>query len=117
MIRQAKRVAIVGLHRHRQGLFRGWVRADGESPQPRWYDRLFANKTALPAITALVLLAGVSEPASADLIGYWPFDEIVEVDGARTTPDLSPDGGPSWRRIGHGRHLRGPGPRFRDGVR
>ncbi len=32
-------------------------------------------------------------PPAQDLIGYWPFDEVVDVDGARATPDNSPDGG------------------------
>ena len=31
--------------------------------------------------------------ARADLIGYWPFEEVIEVDGERITPDVSPDGG------------------------
>jgi len=43
---------------------------------------------------AMALQFGLTPVAQGDLIGYWPFDEEVEVDGDRYTPDASPTEGP-----------------------
>lgn len=54
----------------------------------------FSKRYLLLAFTAVIALQfGLSPVAKADLIGWWPFDEITEVDGQRVTPDASPDGG------------------------
>lgn len=54
----------------------------------------FSKRYLLLAFTAVIALQfGLSPVAKADLIGWWPFDEITEVDGQRLTPDASPDGG------------------------
>ena len=54
--------------------------------------RLLKTKILL-GVAAMALQAGLAVNVNADLIGYWPLDEIAEVDGVPTTPDNSPDGG------------------------
>ena len=44
---------------------------------------------------AIAWQLGFASVSNAELIGYWPLDELIEVDGQRTTPDSSPDGGHS----------------------
>jgi hypothetical protein len=44
-------------------------------------------------VATMLFMPGIwSATARADLIGYWPFDEVVEVDGERQTPDASGEG-------------------------
>ena len=43
-----------------------------------------------PMMALHLLLPSITH---GDLIGLWPFDEIVEIDGERWTPDVAPDGG------------------------
>lgn len=41
---------------------------------------------------ALIVLHVGAATLDADLIGYWPFDEVFEVAGVRMTPDASGNG-------------------------
>lgn len=55
--------------------------------------KLMARNLSLAFTAVIAMQFGFSSVAHGDLIGYWPFDEVAEVDGEMTTPDTSPDGG------------------------
>ena len=53
----------------------------------------YSRKQMLAFVLAIAWQFGFASAGHADLIGYWPFDEVVDVDGLVGTPDNSPDGG------------------------
>jgi|GEM_PF-5603539 len=53
----------------------------------------YSRKLLLAFGLAIAWQLSFATAGHAELIGYWPFDEVVDVDGLNGTPDASPDGG------------------------